>query len=231
MILNVFCPPLPRLSSRLSVRWKTVSSIWRYARNAEIPRDPERSSVFIFPRVPLNGNLRRRGCDNSSRIIAFARNWRLALRANTDITIDWVRTDITRPSASKWTDRLLYANNRLGEKAEINKEKIQRLFLSHLCHNDIRCVMEWRFWLHLFFFIRKRWYSFFCSSYVFSKSRASNCVYIYVYNSFHASKRDGGSFHIKRSESRALYHSPFSFGFLWMEIEKSFTILFTKQLF
>lgn len=57
--------------ARHGIRWETVSSTWRYARNAEIPRDPE-DPVFIFPRVPLNGNDRQRGCDNSSRIIALA---------------------------------------------------------------------------------------------------------------------------------------------------------------
>lgn len=46
---------------------------------AEIPRDSQRTPVFIFSHVPFND--RQRGCDNSSWIIALARNWRLALRA------------------------------------------------------------------------------------------------------------------------------------------------------
>lgn len=90
MGLNVFRFPLPPFLSfslsvpllTLDIRWKTVSSTRRYAQYAEMLCDPEdhhRGCLYLCP-CSLNGNDRERCCDNSSRIIASARNRRLALR-------------------------------------------------------------------------------------------------------------------------------------------------------
>lgn len=85
MGLNVFrlslSRPLSFLASPLrpDIRWKIVSSTWRYAQYAEIPRDPK-DPPFLLPtrfylasRSLQRQRLRARRCDNLW-IIAPARN-------------------------------------------------------------------------------------------------------------------------------------------------------------
>lgn len=70
--LNVFRLPLSRVPSsslRPDIRWKIVSSTWRYAQYAEIPRDSDRPSPSFLSRPAFSQTTARRR-DNSSRIIA-----------------------------------------------------------------------------------------------------------------------------------------------------------------
>jgi len=118
MCLNVFCLLLPLFSSLrnsfeyLAVRTKCEDSL----RSLKIP-------CFYLLRVFFNDQ--QCGCDNSSRIIALARNWRLVFRVWIDMTILY-----------KWLyyingSRIYYViSNRLGEKTKINKESSLIISLS-----------------------------------------------------------------------------------------------------